>query len=135
MKVVVHQGSRGLGNFLIVRCEQLLVLANLYLTWDEIRERNLVPNDFNGGDYGCLFLPSRHDHHIVVSERLDNTRLVGSYSVCFKHGVVRFGWYYRHGDDLNEVHPAGHWDTPTGCEDLRSALLEAVTGHRRGKGD
>ena len=134
MKIVVHSGSKGFSGFSFCDCGGDSVLANLYLTWDEITERNLVPSDYNGGTFGCLSLPSRNDHLVLVSERLDNTRLVGLYCVCFKHGIARFGWYYCHSDDKNNINTPGRWDTPTGCDDLRSALLEAVAGHRRERG-
>ena len=134
MKITVYSGDRFPG----YSCGKHLLLANLYLSWDEITERNLVPHDFDGGDFDCVFLPTRSDHFVLTSQRLDNTRLVASCCVCVHHLVSRVGWYYCHGDDI--VDPdlffgaSVNGRVPKDCEDLRSMMLDAIEDHLEGKG-
>jgi len=93
--------------------------------------------DFKGGRYGCLYLPSGEDHLVIVSERLDNMSLVGVFSVCQTHGNDKMGWYYRNGKDADDFHVEEWYEwndglgCPTGCQDLKSALVEAVVEHRK----
>jgi len=129
MKVVVSSGERfGCGSDTLVSC--------LYLTMREITDRNLVPTDFKGGQYGNLYLPSREDHLVIVSERLDSMILVGVFS-CQLQANDLMGWYYRNGNDVDEfnVEEWFEWNEglgcPTGCHDLKLALVEAVIEHRR----
>jgi TPR repeat protein len=107
------------------------------MTSEERTERNLIPSGFIGGRYGCLYLPSCKDHLVIVSERLDNMRLAGVFSVCQHHGKEKMGWYYRHGNDVDEfnIEEWFEWNDglgcPTGCQDLKSALVEAVVEYRK----
>ena len=130
MKVAVCNGER-----FGCTCDSLV--ACVYLTLEERTERNLIPTGFLGGWYGCLYLPSGDDHIAKVSEYLDNTRLVGVFSLCPYHDKEKMGWYYRNTSDVDEfnIEEWYEWNDglgcPTGCRDLKSALVEAVVEYRK----
>ena len=128
MRIIIDYGFTGDG-------DEDWGLACLYLTDEEIKERDLVPTNYNGGQYDWIYLPERGDSFYGDKPGENGEKLVAAYGgvlseICmiksFANSTTHGGAYYAQPDAYDDHLNGDIYFLP---QYLHDTLLNAIENH------